>query len=64
MLPQRFFLHGKDGEAIEAEHFGKVWRIWEYQSDRLQDSLEIPDGEIQEFVLYWQDNGYPMLQTA
>ena len=57
-MNDRFFLEGEDG-FFEGERFGNVWRIWEYDTDVLQENLEIPVRQISDFVAYWQKNGYP-----
>ena len=62
MLSNRFFLYGDDG-MIEAERFGAIWRVWEYESDNLEDNIEVQVDDITDFVLYWQDNGYPLLNA-
>jgi len=62
MLSNRFFLYGNDGK-IECERLGSIWRVWEHESDNLQDNLEVQVDDITDFVLYWQDNGYPLFNA-
>ena len=62
MLSNRFSLYGDDGK-IECERFGSIWRVWEYGPDNLQGNMEMQVDDIADFVLYWQDNGYPLLNA-
>ena len=62
MLSNKFSLYGDDGK-IEGERFGTIWRVWEYKSDNLENSLGVQVDDITDFVLYWQDNGYPLLNA-